>query len=184
MKRLIISLLLVVCQPVLADIDNLMQDSRQLIKTYATQLKKQLQQSLQAEGIVAAIKHCQVVVPEMDTGSLVTGRIKRTSRFVRNPKNTADAWESKVLASFATRQQQGENVNALEFHEVTRDETGKKQFRYMKAIAVQPLCLNCHGEHLKDEVKWQLKQLYPMDQATGFQIDDLRGAFSILRHVD
>jgi hypothetical protein len=50
--------------------------------------------------------------------------------------------------------------------------------RVLKPIAIEPLCLSCHGDpaSMKDDVKAALKQRYPADKATGYQIGDLRGA--------
>ena len=58
---------------------------------------------------------------------------------------------------------------------------GKKQFRYMKAIAIPPdaPCLLCHGSAIDPAVSARLKELYPKDQATGYKQGDLRGAITI-----
>jgi hypothetical protein len=44
-----------------------------------------------------------------------------------------------------------------------------------------PRCLNCHGkpENLAPEVKEMLAHLYPEDKAVGYELGDLRGAFSV-----
>ena len=49
----------------------------------------------------------------------------------------------------------------------------------MKAIPTQEICLQCHGENLHGEVVEQLANHYPHDQATGFAVGDIRGAFTI-----
>jgi hypothetical protein len=44
------------------------------------------------------------------------------------------------------------------------------------------LCLNCHGEAGKDisaESLTLIRQHYPQDEATGFKLGDLRGAWRI-----
>jgi hypothetical protein len=44
------------------------------------------------------------------------------------------------------------------------------------------MCLNCHGEPDKDikpENLALIRRLYPQDQATGFQLGELRGAWRI-----
>ncbi|MCP3704745.1 MAG: DUF3365 domain-containing protein, partial [Alteromonas sp.] len=56
---------------------------------------------------------------------------------------------------------------------------GKSTYRYMKAIPTAELCLNCHGSNINQDVAAKLKQLYPSDQATGFNRGDIRGAFSV-----
>lgn len=44
-----------------------------------------------------------------------------------------------------------------------------------------PLCLTCHGqpEEIAPEVREKLQTLYPSDQATGYRLNDLRGAVSV-----
>jgi len=66
----------------------------------------------------------------------------------------------------------------MEFFAIV-EEGGKKSFRYMKAIPLGGVCSNCHGPVLKPEVVQKLDQYYPDDKARGFQVGDLRGAFTI-----
>jgi len=51
----------------------------------------------------------------------------------------------------------------------------------MKVIAMQDVCLKCHGslETIVPQVKEQLSAEYPYDKATGYTINQIRGAFSI-----
>ena len=59
------------------------------------------------------------------------------------------------------------------------EEGGKKTFRYMKALPMGGVCSNCHGPVLKPDVIKKLDEYYPKDKARGFQVGDLRGAFTI-----
>jgi hypothetical protein len=65
---------------------------------------------------------------------------------------------------------------------VVTDSTGK-HLHYAKAIAIQPMCLTCHGpaDKIADGVKARLNADYPLDQATGYQEGELRGAVVITR---
>ena len=58
-------------------------------------------------------------------------------------------------------------------------EGGKSLFRYMKAIPAGELCLTCHGKELAPDLAAKLRELYPDDQATGFSLGEIRGAFTI-----
>ncbi len=49
----------------------------------------------------------------------------------------------------------------------------------MKAIPTGPVCLVCHGSELSPDVRAALDEHYPHDRARGYQLDDIRGAFSI-----
>jgi hypothetical protein len=62
---------------------------------------------------------------------------------------------------------------------------GRKVFRYMKAIPTDEICLNCHGgDTVKPEVAAKLAEFYPDDQARGFSVGDIRGAFTIVQPVE
>mgnify|MGYP003340573505 CR=1 FL=1 len=54
----------------------------------------------------------------------------------------------------------------------------------MKAIPTAEICTTCHGVSLKPEVSARLQQLYPADQATGFAVGDLRGAFTLSERLN
>ena len=159
--------------------------SQQYVKQYAGRLKFELQGSLKSEGAVAAIEHCNSAVPDIarDLNENAAWQIGRTSLKVRNPENTADNWERAVLLQFEKRKKQGEAVNILQYHEIV-EKDGHSTFRYMKAIPTQPVCLTCHGEKISASVADKLKQLYPEDQATGFKIGDIRGAFTVSHVLD
>jgi hypothetical protein len=48
---------------------------------------------------------------------------------------------------------------------------------YIEAITIKPLCLACHGSDLAPDVAEQIQGMYPDDEATGFELDDLRGVY-------
>jgi hypothetical protein len=93
-----------------------------------------------------------------------------------------DVWEQQVLATFAERAAKGEELTGMTHSEIVTEPNGR-YYRFMKPIVVQPQCLLCHGpaEHISEEIKTMLKTTYPFDQATGYQVGDLRGAVSIKR---
>jgi hypothetical protein len=55
----------------------------------------------------------------------------------------------------------------------------KTVLRYMKAILMSGLCLACHGSKLADDLSNKVNELYPNDQATGFKLGDICGAFTL-----
>ena len=93
---------------------------------------------------------------------------------------TPDAWEQRALADFAARAAQGEDYQTMARAEVV-EEPGGRYFRFMKPIPVQEACLACHGgsKDIDEPVQAKLTELYPNDQAVGYRVGDLRGAFSI-----
>jgi hypothetical protein len=154
--------------------------SREVVQAFSKQLREQLMQAIQTGGAVEAIAVCHTAAPEIArVHSEAHGwSVGRTSLKPRNPANAPDAWETGVLQQFEQRKAAGEAAVALEFAEVVATESGQV-FRYMKAIPTAEPCLACHGSNLAPEVAARLHDLYPQDQATGFAVGDLRGAFTI-----
>ena len=167
-----------------APIDPHVLEARELVNQFFGSLKGELQAALNEGGPVTAISVCKLKAPRLtkEFSSLTGWYIARTSLKLRNPNNHPDAWEKQVMEQFLTRQTNGEPLTNMEYSEVILID-GRKIFRYMKAIEVMDLCLNCHGENVKPEIKRILTQLYPNDQATGFTKGDLRGAFTLAKSL-
>ena len=98
---------------------------------------------------------------------------------------TTDQWERETLAAFETRADKGESYETMKQSAIV-DEAGKSYFRFMKPLAVQPVCLKCHGsnEQIPGKVRAALDKQYPFDQAKDYKIGDLRGAISIKQPMD
>jgi len=154
--------------------------SRATVKNYMTQLKAALMEGMKNGGPVQAISTCNLIAPAINQQiSAEQGwKVSRTSLKVRNPENTADDWERRVLLQFEQRKKAGEDIKTMEFSETIKDSS---QFRYMKAIPTGTLCLKCHGSDLSPEIHTKLSELYPDDKATDFSAGDIRGAFSIIQ---
>ncbi len=155
--------------------------ARGAIKGLAENLRPTLVNAMKAGGPVAAIEACQGAAPgiaaDQSTAHGVT--VGRTALLVRNPANAPDAWERKVLESFAAKIEAGAAPDTVDFGEVV-EEGGRKTFRYMKAIpmAAEP-CMLCHGTELKPEIAAEITKRYPQDKAVGFTPGKLRGAFTV-----
>jgi Protein of unknown function (DUF3365) len=162
----------------LKDIDPRVAESRAAVKAFGGLLVKELKNALEEGGPVKAIKVCNIEAPQIaeSVSDDLDIQIARTSLKTRNPNNNPDNWEQNVLEQFEQRKQNGEAIDSLEYSEET--DAG---FRYMKAIPTKGLCLTCHGETLSDPVKATLAEYYPNDTATGFNIGDIRGAFTIIK---
>jgi len=162
------------------DVDQLSLEGRKIVKSFFVELKGELGKAMKAGGPVNAVQVCRIKAPaiSMDVGEKTGWRVARTSLKLRNPGNTPDAWERKVLESFEARQAGGEDVKKMEHVEIVAVD-GQRTFRYMKAIPTAELCVNCHGSEVKPEVEARLKELYPADRARGFKVGDIRGAFTL-----
>jgi hypothetical protein len=145
-------------------------------------LQGELFAAMKEGGPVNALEVCRTRAPEIAwaTATGTPWRIARTATKVRNPGNAPDAWESARLEEFRARLAAGEELAALEAFEIVESD-GRPAFRYMKAIGTASPCLTCHGSSLKPDVAARVKELYPEDQAVGFESGQLRGAFTLAR---
>jgi hypothetical protein len=151
--------------------------ARTVSAEFGAELKAALERALAERGPVEAIAVCKEEAPRIaarfarQTGASVA----RTGVRVRNPANAPQPWQRTVLESFEKQLAAGAKPEELEHFELHADGSA----HYLRAIVTQPVCLVCHGETLSPDVQAAVDELYPHDQATGFRLGDLRGAFVI-----
>ncbi len=166
---------------VLADEAKLLEEARALPATMVPKLLEVLQDEIAKSGHANAISVCREKAPAMAKGlSEKTGwAIRRVSLKNRNPKAVPDAWEEAVLREFEQRLAAGQSPVTMDKSEVVVID-GQKTMRYMKALPTQELCMNCHGKPNKvsADVQAKLKELYPDDKATGYDVGQIRGAIT------
>lgn len=150
--------------------------SRQLALELQKALGAVLMPAMKNDGPIAAIAVCHQQAPEIAARiSLPSGAtVSRTALRVRNQQNQPNAQQQQILEQFLAQLQQDPTV-APESWQTHAD--GSQQ--YMKAIVMQPQCSACHGHSVKPAVLQAIQQRYPDDQATGFIVGDLRGAFVV-----
>ncbi len=180
-KVLITALTAALCTPVLAgQATDYIPEARQQMMKLGKRLQTELQAAMKSGGPAKALKVCNTTAPEIakqvSAGSNWT--VARTSLKLRNTNNKPTAWEQKVLQSFEERKAAGEDPKKLDHAEIVEG-AGGNTFRYMKAIPTAKVCLNCHGAQVKPEVEALLKEFYPSDKARGYQVGDIRGAFTL-----
>lgn len=148
---------------------------------YALNTKKQLGKNLmgtiQKKGTVAALEFCnERAYPLTDSMATVfSANIKRVSDKPRNPKNVANTKELTYIEKFKT-----DLSNKVELKPIVDEVEGEVKFYY--PITTNTMCLQCHGApnaELQSETYKALKKLYPSDQATGYDVDQVRGIWSI-----
>ena len=105
--------------------------------------------------------------------------VARTALRVRNPDNAPDEWEQTQLERFSTALAAGASPRSLKALERVETGDGDHVWRYMRPILTGGLCLQCHGDVLAPEVAAAIAERYPNDQATGFALSSLRGAFTV-----
>ena len=155
------------------------QEARALAGQFVSRLKPQLKKAMNEGGPGVAIAVCAEPAPAIaDDLSAESGwTVKRVSLRTRNSSRAQpDEWEQAVLYEFNRRQAEGELPARIAFGEVVDG-----QYRFMQAQGVEPLCLLCHGKGISDATQAALDKYYPDDQATGYSLDQVRGAISLSR---
>lgn len=139
-------------------------------ESLAAQFKRELQDALRAglaQGPAEAVAACRLRAPEIAASLARNGvRVGRASHRLRNPSNAPPEWVRPILDAYVA------NPSDLE-PRTTALPNG--QSGYVEPIITQSLCLACHGRVLAPEVAAKIADLYPEDEAVGFEIGDVRG---------
>lgn len=165
------------------DSRKMVDDARKVAGELINQVRGELTRAIESSGPLRAIIVCKYSVPEISSAmSRKSGwKVSRVSLKPRNPAlGVPDSWEQRVLGDFERRAEKGEKVVELEFSEIVSEPLGR-YFRYMKALPMVPLCMNCHGDKMSEAIRAQLAAEYPYDKATGYQLGQVRGAVTIKR---
>ncbi len=141
-------------------------------------LAKNLKNAMVNGGVKNAIGFCNIkAMPLVDSLSEAFGaRIKRVSTKYRNPNDKPGELEQGILDAYAT---QLKDSSVLKSNVQMFDDF----FLFTKPIMISnPMCLNCHGSEtngMKKETKEFILSKYPEDKATGYELGELRGMWSI-----
>ncbi|WP_051206869.1 Tll0287-like domain-containing protein [Pseudidiomarina sediminum] len=150
--------------------------SRALAQDLQQQLSGKLKAAMQAQGPVHAIEVCHLEAPQiasrLSREQEVT--VGRTALRVRNPNNQPTVAQAEVMKAMAAAL--ADDASVVPEHVITQADGSQA---YMRAIVMQPQCLACHGSSIAAPVQQAIQAKYPEDQATGFEVGDLRGAFLI-----
>ncbi len=163
------------------------QDAKELKKIsseFSGELKTALLNEVRDGGFVAAVSVCS------DTAQKLTNRvaaengveIQRVSFKTRNKLNNPDEYQKEILKRFQSMKDAGNLTDTTAIIE-TVEVGGEKYLSFMKPIKTMPLCLNCHGENINEEVAEVIKKNYPEDYAVGYKNDELRGAVSVRKKL-
>jgi hypothetical protein len=133
-----------------------------------TSLKGRLMEVIGSEGPAAAISVCSKEAPQIaaQVSRQYGLRIGRTSFRLRNTDNAPPTWAKQLVAD-----------RIAEPTYLTQED----RLAVLLPIRIQASCLICHGSEgrIPPPVKDALSEHYPNDQATGFQVGDLRGWFYV-----
>lgn len=163
-----------------ADGESVMTNSERGLK-YALSTKavlgKNLMGTIQKKGTIAALDFCNVkAYPLTDSMAQVNNAtIKRVTDKPRNQNNQANAIELKHIEFF-----KNQLSNAVEIEPVVSEINDKIHVYY--PIITNEMCLQCHGkpnQTMSKETLARITQLYPEDKALGYNINEIRGVWSI-----
>jgi hypothetical protein len=142
-------------------------------------LSSNLQAAIQQGGVSNALPFCSLAASPLTAG--MAGKhgvtIRRVTHKPRNPAGRADATELAILKEFEAALTGTNPPPPL----VTNLTVSTVTF-FAPIILNNQLCLKCHGEPGKDISAGNvavIQHLYPQDEATGFKLGQLRGAWRI-----
>jgi Protein of unknown function (DUF3365) len=160
--------------------------ARELAHTYSDKLRAGILKALKEGGPVGAIGACNTLAPELNTSVTEdsTFEIGRTALRVRNPENAPDSWELAGLEQFQKYLSSGGDPRKIEIFDIVMTKEGQRLFRYMRPITMHEPCLVCHGPNVAQDVKAEVAKYYTDDKAIGFNLGELRGAFSLVQQLD
>ncbi|MCG2431533.1 Tll0287-like domain-containing protein [Aequorivita xiaoshiensis] len=149
----------------------------QIAQTTKAELGKNLMGQIQKNGVIEALNFCNVqAMPITDSMATIhKATIKRVTDKPRNPKNTANSQELEFINQFKTQIATGREVEPILVKKGNNTE-------FYLPIVTNTMCLQCHGtpgKELETITLAKIKQLYPLDMATGYSENEVRGIWSI-----
>lgn len=158
------------------------QRGRAIVAETFSLLSSNLQSAIQQGGVSNALPFCSLAASPLTSG--MAGKhgvtIRRVTHKARNPADKADAIELEILKQFKAALP---NATATNPPLPVVINLGANTTTFFSPIVLNnELCLKCHGEPGKDisaDNVAVIQRLYPQDEATGFRLGDLRGAWRI-----
>jgi len=143
-------------------------------------LSSNLQSAIQQGGVSNALPYCSLAASPLTVGIAVKHGVtlRRVTLKARNRADKADAVEAAILNQFAAVLANTTNPPPP----LVTNLTANRATFFAPIVLNNTLCLKCHGEPGQDlsaENVAVIQRLYPQDEATGFKLGDLRGAWRI-----
>ncbi|MDG1123040.1 MAG: DUF3365 domain-containing protein [Glaciecola sp.] len=157
-------------------------EAQLITQRFGGTLKPKLKAAIQSGGLVHAVDICAVEAPVIAQSlSSKTGwEVQRVSLQPRNTETaTPDEHERTTLVWFAEQQANQSEAGMLKSSQIVNN-----TYRYMQAQPVEGVCLNCHGTNIDPAVQSIIESKYPSDMATGYQLGQIRGAFSLAKSLE
>ncbi len=140
-------------------------------------LGKNLMRTIQKKGTLEALAFCNERAYSLTDSMAVVhnSTIKRVSDKPRNPNNKANVEELEYIKTFKKVV-----ANSEEASPIVKEMDNNVRVYY--PITTNPMCLQCHGkpnETLENSTLAKIKRLYPMDKAIGYDVNEVRGIWTI-----
>ena len=141
-------------------------------------LSSNLMGAMQEGGFEYALQFCKVeALPLTDSLSTHYGvDLRRATHRPRNPINRADSLEMETIRHYIAQ------INNQEQPAPVVHRSDDQLIYHAPIVINNGMCLNCHGDtgsEIQQERLEMIRNLYPNDEATGFDMGDLRGIWSI-----
>lgn len=149
----------------------------ELVEATQRELASNLVGAIQEKGTEGALEFCNIqAIPLTDSMSVaLEAHLKRVTDQPRNPDNLANKSELEYIRSAKLDLSEGKEVSpSIQY--INEKVTG-----YYPIITNQ-LCMQCHGKEgsqIDNATLEKIKTLYPDDQATGYDIGELRGIWVV-----
>lgn len=146
------------------------------------ELGKNLKNAIESKGTVGAIEFCSLKAISLtyELSQKLNVKLKRVSDKPRNPANSANEEEIKIIEKFKYQILRKENLIPVTV------QTDKAQIGFYP-IETNTMCLQCHGDlekNISKEVSNKLSTLYPVDKAINYTENQIRGMWVVERSKD
>ncbi|MDF1877191.1 DUF3365 domain-containing protein [Sulfurimonas sp. SAG-AH-194-L11] len=144
-------------------------------KILAKTLGQNMKREMKSGGVLKALDFCSneaYSITESVNQKLPHGiTVKRISTRYRNPLNKPTKEELEILNSF-------EDTKESPKYSLQKIETNL--YKYYKPLVIKKaVCLKCHGDNINSNLQKEIDVRYPDDRATGYKMNDLRGAIVV-----
>jgi len=149
-----------------------------LVKESFDSLISNVKRAVEETGINGALKYCNLnaypIIYHLEKTKKV--KIRRTSAKFRNPANQPDSLERTLLNYYSKLLSDGQTLKPI-------IKPINQEIHFFKPIIIMDLCLKCHGsvgKELKVDDFNTIRDLYPLDNATGYKTGELRGMWHLI----
>ncbi len=156
-----------------------LQKGGEIVNLTQSELLKNVSHAIKIGGPGYAIDYCNLrAISLKDSLSRLNNcQIRRVALKYRNPVDMPQTEnEKEQLNQYQVAYQKGESIKPKVYLFYDRIEY------YQPIIIAKDACLKCHGDpgkQIAEETLEKIKARYPFDLATGFALNDFRGAWKI-----